>query len=216
MLISHRHKFIFIHVPKNAGLSISAALEPYADNAPMTQVRRFLSLIPVPENPQKAFFRVHVTAAQLKVKLPPRMFDGYLKFAVVRNPYDRLVSYYSYLTQNAAHHRHDQVRDLTFSQYLNYDAGRMQRGRSDTQLSFVADGRGKLLVDRVLRFETLAADFAALCKTLGVEAGPLPVENASKRPRKASPYDEKGVRERVAQLYGADFEAFGYDLEPNR
>ncbi len=214
MLISHRHRFIFIHVPKNAGLSISAALAPYADNAPMTQMRRFLSLLPLREDPRKAFFRHHATAAWVKLKLPAEIFDGYLKFAVVRNPYDRVISYYHYLTQNTAHHRYDQVKGLSFRQYLDYDAERLGKGRTDTQLACVADKSGHILVDRILHFETLKADFADLCSTLDLPAPALPVENASKRPKSADPYADEESRAHVARLYAQDFETFGYSLDP--
>ena len=31
MLISHKHKWIFIHVPKNGGSTVTSALSEYAD-----------------------------------------------------------------------------------------------------------------------------------------------------------------------------------------
>lgn len=215
MLISHRHRFIFVHVPKNAGLSITAALEPFADNAPMTQMRRFLSLLPVKEDPKKAFFRWHTTALQLKRKLPAKVFDGYLKFAVVRNPYDRAVSYYHYLSRNEEHHRHGKVQGMSFRDYLEYDAARIQRGRSQTQLSCVGDETGRVLVDRLLRFETLEQDFAELVKTVGLPVDKLPTVNASKKPGDRSLYADEEARALVERLYADDFEAFGYPLDPS-
>jgi hypothetical protein len=212
LLISHRHRFIFIHVPKNAGLSITAALEPFADKPERTQLRRFLSLLPVKEDPKKAFFRWHTTALQLKRKLPAEVFDGYLKFAVVRNPYDRAVSYYHYLVQNAEHHRHEKIRGMTFRDYLEYDAERIARGRSQTQLSCVADEDGRILVDRILHFESIGPEFAALCRELGLPADALPTVNASKKPEDLSPYADDEARALVERLYSEDFGAFGYPM----
>ena len=213
MLISHRHRFIFIHVPKNAGLSITAALEPFADKPERrSQLRRFLSLLPVQEDPRKAFFRWHTTAAQLKRKLPADVFEGYLKFAVVRNPYDRAVSYYHYLVQNAEHHRHDKIRGMSFRDYLEYDADRIARGRSQTQLSCVADETGHVLVDRILHFENLETEFAAVCRELGLPIDGLPTVNASRKAEDHSPYADETARALVERLYAEDFKSFGYPL----
>jgi hypothetical protein len=212
VLISHRHRFIFIHVPKNAGLSITAALEPFADKPQRTQLRRFLSLLPVREDPTKAFFRWHTTAAQLKRKLPAEVFDGYLKFAVVRNPYDRAVSYYHYLVQNAEHHRHDKIRGMSFRDYLDYDAERIARGRSQTQLSCVADETGRVLADRILHFESIETEFAALCRELSLPIKGLPTVNASRKAEDLSPYADDQARALVERLYGDDFKAFGYPM----
>lgn len=212
MLISNDHRFIFVHIPKTAGLSITDALQPYAENNPRKGWRRLLSHLPVPEDPHKAAFRVHVSARWARLKLPAAVFDSYCKFAVVRNPYDRAVSYFHFLTQKTDHHRHHKVRDLTFPQYLDHVA---EQRRNDTQFDCVADKDGRLLIDKVLRIETLDADFAALCADLGLSGvRPLPQHNTSKRGDYLEYFGDEGVRRKVAELFAVDFEAFGYDLDP--
>ena len=54
------------------------------------------------------------------MKLPPEMFASYTKFAVIRNPYDRAVSLFHFLTQKESHHRHKTVRDMTFHRFLEH------------------------------------------------------------------------------------------------
>lgn len=34
MLVSHSHRFVFVHIPKTAGTSITQILEPYCEKAP--------------------------------------------------------------------------------------------------------------------------------------------------------------------------------------
>ena len=73
-MIIHEYKTIFIHIPKNAGTSIK---HYFSDNV---------------EEPFK-----HRTIYDIK-KQYPDLYKNYKKFAIVRNPYDRMVSWYSYLT----------------------------------------------------------------------------------------------------------------------
>jgi len=62
VLLSHSHKFIFVHIQKTAGQSLKTALQPYCRGLPRTGLRRLLSHLPVPEDADKAAFRVHATA----------------------------------------------------------------------------------------------------------------------------------------------------------
>jgi len=59
LLISNRHRFIFVHVPKTAGQSMARALEPYADQRPKQGLRRLMSHLPVPEFPDNLAPPIH-------------------------------------------------------------------------------------------------------------------------------------------------------------
>ncbi|MBN86701.1 MAG: hypothetical protein CL885_04185, partial [Dehalococcoidia bacterium] len=69
-MISHKHRFIFVHIPKTAGTSVTACLRPYCE----TYLKHHHILDVLPEN-----------------------HDSYYKFCVARNPWDRCVSRYFYL-----------------------------------------------------------------------------------------------------------------------
>lgn len=210
MILSNSHRFIFIHIPKTGGTAIARALAPMDRKVERMGVRRLLSHLPVPEDPEKAAFRKHVSARWVKAKTPAELFDRYAKFAVVRNPFDRAVSYYHYLVQNEAHHRHEKVKAMTFESYLEYMI-RRQWFHDDTQFRMVADADGKMLVEHILRYESLADDFARLCATFDLPAQPLERHNASKRDAYETYYREGRARDLVLQLFAKDFDTFGYD-----
>ena len=82
-LVSDSHKFIFVHIPKNAGTSIELALKDYCTAE---------SLLRPDTDP-------HETVLEVKARIGKEKFDEYFKFAVCRNPYDRELSYFFYANQ---------------------------------------------------------------------------------------------------------------------
>lgn len=213
MLISHSHRFIFVHIQKTAGQSLKRALAPYCSQPPRDGLRRLLSHLPLPEDPASVAFREHCTARWARLKLSPRVFDDYCAFTVVRNPFDRAVSNYHFLRQRPEHHSHRHVAGLTFEGYLEFLESRRWR-RDPTQRFRVADGRGRLLCKSVLRFESLDADYARLRARLGLPHGaPLPRHNASRHRPWREYYQRRATRDALVDLFAADFDAFGYSTE---
>jgi hypothetical protein len=76
VLISHTHRFIFVHIQKTAGQSMRRALVPYCSQPPRTGLRKLLSHLPVHEDPEFVAFRPHATARWARMKITPRVFDG--------------------------------------------------------------------------------------------------------------------------------------------
>jgi hypothetical protein len=212
VILSNSHRFIFIHIPKTGGTAIAKALAPFDRSVERKGLRRLLSHLPVPEDADAVAFRIHVSARWVKAKIPAETFAAYAKFAVVRNPFDRAVSYYHYLVQNEAHHRHDKVRGMNFEAFLEYLL-RRRSFHNDTQFRMVSDATGKMLVDHILRYESLADDFLRLCETLGLPAQPLERHNASRRDAYETYYKDGRAREMVLELFSEDFAAFGYDRQ---
>jgi len=213
VLISHSHRFIFVHISKTAGTSLRRALDPYCQQPPRTGLRKLLSHLPVQESPARVAFRVHATARWARMKITPQVFDSYCVFTVVRNPFDRAVSNYHFLMQRPEHHSHRHVKRMTFDDYLAF-LRRRRWLRDPTQSFRVTDERGGLLCQHILRFESLNPDFAALCSHLGLTCE---TQLAHRNPSQHRPYheyyDNRATRDALVDLFAADFEAFGYPTE---
>jgi len=212
MLISHRHRFAFIHVPKTAGSSVAFALWPHADHVDQYWMTRGLARVGIHVNHYAPYrlkkFRTHTPAAVLQRQLPAEVFADLFKFAFVRNPWDLLVSSYHFLLANGRHHRRRHASRLqSFAAYAAYE---IRRGKM-SQSAMLAGHDGRLLVDFVGRFESLADDFAFICRVLELEAT-LPRANTSRHADYRSYYDDRLAAE-VGRFFAADVERFGYAFD---
>lgn len=211
MLIAHAPPFIFLHVDKAAGSSIQAALVRYAERPRNSRMRRKLVWLGS-LNRVTRFYRVlefpeHVTAATVRRCLPPELYAMAFKFAFVRNPYDRMVSRYAYLVNYTPHRDHRRVTRMSFEEFIQWEAQR----NTISQHRFVADARGRLIVDFVGHYERLSHDFGVVCSRLGLTAE-LPVSNVSGHSDYRTYYSLR-ARELVARYCAFDLELFGYDFE---
>ena len=212
MLLSRTHAFAFVHVPKTAGSSVNIALGRHAVCVDDYWANRWLTRLGIPVNRFAPWpytkLRPHASAAVLRAWLPREVFDSLFKFAFVRNPWDLLVSYWHYLRSKPGHRRGRIARSLPdFAAYVDYEIRRGQFSQS----SLLCDRDGRLLVDFVGRYESLPADFAFICRRIGIEAS-LPRVNAGIRDDYRDYYTPALVS-RVATAFAADVERFGYAFD---
>jgi hypothetical protein len=213
MLISFSHRFIFFHVSKSAGTSIEHGLANYAHHAPRTPLNRLGGKFGMRRDPRKIVFPQHTTARAAQTLLPPEVFDQFFKFAIVRNPWDWIVSLYHYLRETPSHRHHKRVLAMkSLEEYIAFEAAQQRR----TQHSFITAADGRPLVDFVGRYEFLADDFATVCRYLGVESS-LPHLNATRKTDYRELHNPTTI-ERVAELWEEDVRLFGYgfDSVPDR
>ena len=89
MIISDSYKFVFHHVPKTGGSSITAALAPYSRNyegaVPTEETHGWQTVFHQP------YFMHHPVRSYEAGAIP----EGYYSFAFVRNPFDAVVSAYN-------------------------------------------------------------------------------------------------------------------------
>jgi hypothetical protein len=213
MLVSHQHKFLFIHVPKTAGASVRDALAPFADEPEKVAVNRALARFGIKTNRCGPLHwrraRSHATAAQLRRVFPRQVFDEYVKFAFVRNPWDLLVSYFHYICSRDHHHRSRKVQRLDgFENYVRYE---IQRNKI-SQSQFVVGSDGQQLVDFVGRFESLADDFQTICRHLQIETS-MHRTNTSRHKDYRSYYSDE-TAQMVADHWHDDIRRFGYSFDP--
>lgn len=211
MLISHTHRFIFIHVDKAAGTSIQDALQPYADPLAHSSVRKRLTLLGpicrIGGIHRSVQFGEHVGASTVQRCLPPSVYNSYHKFAFVRNPWDRLVSRYHYLMKNTKHRHCPVVTAMSgFPEYARWEMGRNKPLLH--QCNYLCDARDRLIVDFVGRFESLIEDFSQISTHLGISTS-LPHRNSTHRESYHSYYDNT-LRDEVGHFFAKDIALFGY------
>ncbi|HWI41271.1 MAG TPA: sulfotransferase family 2 domain-containing protein [Verrucomicrobiae bacterium] len=217
MRIFYDRKVLFIAVTKTAGSSIQRALDDaFGHDARWTRrnrLRRRLTLLG-PLNRVGGLYRavdfpVHVTARTVRSCLPPQVYDSMFKFAFVRNPWDRLVSWYGFLQKQKDHRYHQRVKGMkSFEEFLQWETG---RGDGFSQYHAVCDAGGKLIVDFIGYYERLNEDFARVCSIIGSEVT-LPHLNRSVH-KDYREYYTAETRELVARHYHRDIELFGYDFD---
>ncbi|TCK31128.1 sulfotransferase family protein [Ancylobacter aquaticus] len=205
-MIDHERKIIFVHIQKTGGTSITAHFGLPA------------------ELPEK-----HFTARELRDLYGRAQWDTYFTFSVVRNPWDRLVSWWSMIdAHRAGWQRGGRLnafqtyvleRATTFEEFLAHcgDEVRDSDGAKSiylNQIDYLVDETGALMVDRVCRFERLAEDFREVMDRTGIP-GPLPVVNTSRRGDYRRYYTDE-TRALVAQIYARDIAFFGFGFDDGR
>lgn len=216
MLISYSHRFLFVHIYKVAGTSISDSLRRYTASTldRHSPVLRFLRRLGVhylvPRHRlHKMRARRHATAREIREELSAEVFGGLYKFAFVRNPWDWQVSLYHFALQDAAHPQHQLTKAFgSFDKYIEWRVSDHYR----LQKEFVVDDDDRLLVDFVGRYETLARDFAKICDRLGIDRARLPHSRSSPH-RDYRTYYTPRTAALVAETFREDIELFGYQSE---
>lgn len=215
MIINHNYRFIFLHVPKTAGTSITNYLSSFTGWNDIE-----LGGTHYGEQIQEIYGRrfklnKHSTAKQIRAIVGEDLWRGYFKFAVVRHPLDRLVSAYLFY-RKWDHPSTDAVRALSgFEEFVHsefFAADRRNATRpAGSQTAFLWDGG--LAVDLVCRFESLTDDMARVASRLGLGDFPaaLPQLNATERTHWED-YYTPASQEVAMSAYRDDFATFGYPI----
>ncbi|HWT15359.1 MAG TPA: sulfotransferase family 2 domain-containing protein [Patescibacteria group bacterium] len=178
-MISHRHRCVFVHQRKCAGTSI---------------IRAFGL---TPEDPDW-----HVANDGALSPEFARIPADYLRFAVIRNPWDRFVSGWKYCASTRQRDLPDVLAHLPSE---GHDYRHLTRPQHET----ISHRDGTLAVDVVLRFETLQSDFDALCDRIGMPRQPLQHLNRTARADYRKYFDPDSLQ-RFNAHFAIDIARFGY------
>lgn len=237
MLVSHRHRFVFIKPRKTAGTSVELALspvleagdlatpiqpeeEPLREAAPRVQVGRIAYRhLGLPRH-----LRDHSPLSQLYRALPETR--EYRVVTMCRNPWDRAVSQFFWsLRRTDVRSEPFETQKAEFIAYTHKWGPRTwldplygrkrQRALDSSHLYHVG---GVFRPGFVIRFEHLEADFAALGDWLGLRFAKSPADFGAKgglRPKSSgwTRYFDDGTRELVARCCAREIALYGYDFE---
>lgn len=206
MIISPNHKYVFVAVPKTGTHAVRQALRPHMSPGDMEQVGLFVKRqFPIADLAKLG--HGHISLEQLRKFMDPAKFAEYFKFAFVRNPFDRFISYCSFITREGNAFKTDPQKVMRRilaeppSEHVLFWP----------QSTFVVDGSGNLLTDYVGRVETMQQSFEFIASKIGIPAVQLEKVNATERSAYRDYYDQELI-DGVAKLYADDLRLFDYDF----
>jgi hypothetical protein len=228
MIISHRHKFIFLKTKKTAGTSIELALSdlcgPGDIISPLSTSYEALRergrgaqnwrLHGWWDSPRPFFkrrflkftaidygFYNHMPASEARELLGDHAaWRSYFKFAFERNPWDRQVSFY--------HHRYR--RDATPPPFRDFIYGDRHARLNNYDIYSIAS---EVAVDFVGRFENLKEDLAYALSQVGLtldEELPRAKSDTGRNGAAYRDYYDTETRGIVGQWYGPEIKLLGY------
>ena len=207
-MISHEHKFIFVHIPKCGGTSIEKIFNIdafYGDESTFTGW-----------DDQGKFWRTHASIDRIHNQTLGQ-FKEYFSFAFVRNPWDKCVSEWLWLSS-----RESRLKDkvCTLKDYLLITnefediASSLEKwGRSDhfaSQYSFVSINN-RHAIKFIGRFENLHEHFNYFMTKVGLPQGTLPHNNSTEHEHYSSYYDDKS-KAIIAKKFARDIDFFKYSF----
>lgn len=207
MIISHRHRFIFVAVPKTGTHSVRQALREQMGPEDVEQVGLFVDKrFPWPE--LAAIRHGHLSLRQIAPFVGEDVLRDYFKFAFVRNPFDRFVSYCSFMTRGTDAFDRDPAGVM---HHILFVLRPTQHILFQPQHTLLVDEHGALMTDYVGRVEQMQASYDAICERLGIASRTLERVNSSRRGDYRQYYDRKLI-DGVSELYARDLELFGYQF----
>ncbi len=207
MIVSHSHRFIFAAIPKTGTHSVRQALREHMGQDDIEQVGLFVNKR-FPFEELAAARHGHLGLAQVRPFLGEEAFAGYFKFAFVRNPFDRFVSYCAFMTRVNGDFDHAPQQVM---RHILFELQPRQHILFQPQHSVLVDADGALLSDYVGRVEQMQASYDEICTRIGIPSRALEQVNSSRRGDYRQYYDQDLI-DGVAQLYRRDLELFGYEF----
>lgn len=172
LIISNKYKYIFFHLPKNAGTSVSNKLFEIENFSIFKKTT--IHVLKLIKNKRSAYnfffckknfkfvlFNSHSSVQEIEKLIETETFNNYFKFVIIRNPFDRFVSRFLYFNKIDKNFKYK-----SFEEFIEWD---MQHKKVLHQKSFITKNNGNIGVDKIIRFENLSNDFEDTIKILGIK-----------------------------------------------
>jgi len=207
LIASHAHRFVFIKTRKTAGTSLEIALSRHCGPAdvvtrisPEDEVLRAAAGGVGPQNDDTSpSSYAHMGARRVIKVIGREAWDSYFTFAVERNPYDVVASSYRFSARKPSYTK-------TFAEFVRTPR-RLDRLALNERLYRMG---GRVVVDRVYRYEELPAAIADLSSRLGLELD-LPHAKQGSGPHYRELYGP-GDAEIVGERFARTIREFGYEF----
>lgn len=214
MIVSKARGYVFVHIPKTGGTSLTLALEGRAakddiiigDTPKARQRRKRLDDL----TPKGRLWK-HSTLADIDGIVNGEELDEMFCFTLVRNPWDRAVSYYHWLREQSFDHPAVVLsKSFEFEAFLRHPDN-VRAFRNSPSAFYMVDANGVERCDAYVRIEHLSQDLKPLEAHLGFDLAVGHV-NGSERENDYRRYYDDALAEFVGALSAEDVARFGYSF----
>ena len=229
MIISNSHKFIFIHIIKTAGTSITYSMNDSIEwNDLVLGSTKFGEEI---QNFYRARFNLykHSTAIETRKQVGDDIWNEYFTFTFVRHPYSRALSFYSYIkrmvqARGITKNDLDSLRNMqqdpvtnwpwpAIFHYLESDnfTEFIQKKNIRPQSEWILDEDENIMVDFIGTVENINKDMTMVAEKIDVNLPPLEMYNQSGSESIDLSFMDENDYEYLYQEFKKDFEILNYD-----
>ena len=216
MIVNNSRKFIFVHVPKAAGTSVTRELSRYTTFRDLE-----IGGSRYGEKMQDMYaarfdLRKHSPARIIAAKAGTAAWRDFFVFGFVRCPYARAYSLYRFLNRWRDGPHHARVAALSFDQFVNSDLvtkGLIEIARP--QAYWLTDAEGRLLegIDFIGRVDRFEEDFSFILST--ITRRPTPYRTTERSNASASPDEWRSAmtsstKSTIEAVYAEDFALFEF------
>ena len=196
-MISIQKKFLFIHVHKTGGHSLQNVLKDFSEDKIECTSDIHDGIERYAVRSEKYTSRKHMSLSDYKKVVEPEVFNALYKFATIRNPWDKMISFYfSPHRRIEKWDREDFVKLIREVPSLRSFIGLESNGQKVLRrLGWTL--RNEPLdrhVDFIMKFENLENDFKLVCNELKIPTVDLQKRNASKHHHYSTYYDEELIK----------------------
>lgn len=225
MIINNSFRFIFVHVPKAAGTSLTSALVPYTNYCDLE-----IGGTDFGEQIQTAYTRrfglaKHSTAAKIQGVVGAVTWSKYFSFAFVRNPFTRCLSTFHFLRKwdGAGIEFSSKMKSFkNFEEYVLSDIWLESNGPDEIfrpQIYWLnLPNKPNVIVDFVGKVEQIDKDMEFIMKVIEhpmLRKGLLSVPQLNTSYQSSlDDIKNEAVIEKIVSKYKIDFETFGYSTDP--
>jgi len=197
---------------------MSAALDKYSDESLFQTSEEYEQNRAALESKILGSFTTdqHTPLRAYRKNLHPNFYKNCFKFCVVRNPWERMISYYHWKKQKQSGMPNDEFNESAFKLLVQNQPG-METYLVDRKM-YLNKALGVLInpfdmspIDYYLKYENLEEDFAKLITKLGIHHEGANLNRIGKTHRKHyRHYYSEEMAEFVAKRFKNEIEYFGY------